>query len=415
MAVNAGLDVARIKKDFPILEQEINGQRIVYLDSAATSQKPRAVLDAMERVLRDVQRERAPQRVPDRRRGDRGLRGGAAEGRSGSSTRRPNARSSSPRTPPRDQPRRVLVGPRQPPRRRRRRAHPDGAPRQHRAVAHPRGRARHRAALGAADPRRPARPHRPRRAARRRQGASGSRRCRTCSARSTRSVSSPTRRTPHGALAHRRRVPVRAARAHRRAGARRRLLRVLGPQDVRPDRHRRAVGPRGAARRDAAVPRRRRHDPRRAPRRLHAERAPVEVRGGHAAHRRSDRARRRGRLPDRARHDERAPARDVGHRLRDRTLTERFGDDITIFGPAQHRGARRRAVVRVPRPAPPRHLPDARQTNVCVRAGHHCAKPLMRGLGVAATARASFYIYNDEADVDALADGLDAATDFFTA
>ena len=50
---------------------------------------------------------------------------------------------------------------------------------------------------------------------------------------------------------------------------------------------------------------------------------------------------------------------------------------------------------------------------VCVRAGHHCAKPLMRELGVAATARASLYVYNDEADVDALADAIDAAADFF--
>ena len=48
---------------------------------------------------------------------------------------------------------------------------------------------------------------------------------------------------------------------------------------------------------------------------------------------------------------------------------------------------------------------------VCVRAGHHCAKPLMRVLGVGATARASLYVYNDEADVDALADALDAAAD----
>ena len=41
-----------------------------------------------------------------------------------------------------------------------------------------------------------------------------------------------------------------------------------------------------------------------------------------------------------------------------------------------------------------------------MRAGHHCAKPLMRVLGVGATARASFYVYNDEADVDALVDAL---------
>ena len=46
------------------------------------------------------------------------------------------------------------------------------------------------------------------------------------------------------------------------------------------------------------------------------------------------------------------------------------------------------------------------QGGVCVRAGHHCAKPLMRRLGVGATARASLYLYNDEADVDALVDAL---------
>ena len=49
----------------------------------------------------------------------------------------------------------------------------------------------------------------------------------------------------------------------------------------------------------------------------------------------------------------------------------------------------------------------------CVRAGHHCAKPLMRHLGVNATARASLYVYNDTDDVAALADGLDNAADFF--
>jgi cysteine desulfurase / selenocysteine lyase len=48
-----------------------------------------------------------------------------------------------------------------------------------------------------------------------------------------------------------------------------------------------------------------------------------------------------------------------------------------------------------------------------VRAGHHCAKPLMRRMGVGATARASLYLYNDESDVDALGDALESASDFF--
>jgi cysteine desulfurase/selenocysteine lyase len=50
---------------------------------------------------------------------------------------------------------------------------------------------------------------------------------------------------------------------------------------------------------------------------------------------------------------------------------------------------------------------------VCIRAGHHCAQPLMRRLGVTATARASFYVYNDEEDVDALLAGILKARDIF--
>jgi cysteine desulfurase/selenocysteine lyase len=44
--------------------------------------------------------------------------------------------------------------------------------------------------------------------------------------------------------------------------------------------------------------------------------------------------------------------------------------------------------------------------HVCVRAGHHCAQPLIRRLGVPATARASFFVYNDLTDVDALIAGV---------
>ena len=53
------------------------------------------------------------------------------------------------------------------------------------------------------------------------------------------------------------------------------------------------------------------------------------------------------------------------------------------------------------------------QRDVCIRAGHHCAQPLMRRLGVPATARASFWVYSDAADVDALVDGLHAARRLF--
>jgi cysteine desulfurase/selenocysteine lyase len=53
------------------------------------------------------------------------------------------------------------------------------------------------------------------------------------------------------------------------------------------------------------------------------------------------------------------------------------------------------------------------EQGVAVRAGHHCAKPLMRCLGVNATARASFYVYNEESDIDALVAGMRRAGEIF--
>ncbi|HUI31298.1 MAG TPA: cysteine desulfurase [Candidatus Acidoferrales bacterium] len=50
---------------------------------------------------------------------------------------------------------------------------------------------------------------------------------------------------------------------------------------------------------------------------------------------------------------------------------------------------------------------------IAIRAGHHCAQPLMRTLHVQATARASFYVYNNESDVEALASGLEKAAAIF--
>jgi cysteine desulfurase/selenocysteine lyase len=96
-----------------------------------------------------------------------------------------------------------------------------------------------------------------------------------------------------------------------------------------------------------------------------------------------------------------------------RTLTERFGDAIRIFGPAEP--AERGGVISFAfadvHPHDVSQVLD--QHGVCVRAGHHCAKPLMRRLGVSATARASLYVYNDTADIDALADALAVVEGFF--
>lgn len=50
---------------------------------------------------------------------------------------------------------------------------------------------------------------------------------------------------------------------------------------------------------------------------------------------------------------------------------------------------------------------------IAVRAGHHCAQPLMKWLNVSATARASFYVYNTEEDIDAFVDGLQKTKEFF--
>ena len=95
-----------------------------------------------------------------------------------------------------------------------------------------------------------------------------------------------------------------------------------------------------------------------------------------------------------------------------RALKERHGDGITLHGPSEP--AMRGGVISFDYKGV--HPHDVAQVldqhGVCVRAGHHCAKPLMRRLGAAATTRASLYVYNDEADVDVLVDSL-ADADMF--
>ncbi|MFZ2058188.1 MAG: SufS family cysteine desulfurase [Acidimicrobiales bacterium] len=95
-------------------------------------------------------------------------------------------------------------------------------------------------------------------------------------------------------------------------------------------------------------------------------------------------------------------------------LTDRHGDDLQIFGPTADLTARGGVLSFGFRHL---HAHDLAQVldaeGICIRAGHHCAKPLMRRLGVTATARASFYVYNGEDDIAALSDALDVAAAFF--
>jgi len=95
------------------------------------------------------------------------------------------------------------------------------------------------------------------------------------------------------------------------------------------------------------------------------------------------------------------------------SLQERFGTDIVIHGPhnPELRGATFSFAFRDIHPHDISQVLD--EHNVCIRAGHHCAKPLMKILGVNATARASFYLYNTPQEADALADALDRASDIF--
>ena len=96
-----------------------------------------------------------------------------------------------------------------------------------------------------------------------------------------------------------------------------------------------------------------------------------------------------------------------------RSLNDKYGDEIVIHGPSDP--LQRGGVISLEyRDVHPHDLSQVLdQRGICIRAGHHCAKPLMKELGVVATSRASMYLYNDESDVDALVDSLESAGEMF--
>ncbi|MBU1921154.1 cysteine desulfurase [bacterium] len=79
-------------------------------------------------------------------------------------------------------------------------------------------------------------------------------------------------------------------------------------------------------------------------------------------------------------------------------------EDLTVYGPSEERGALVTFNIEGIHPHDIAAILDG--DGVAIRAGHHCAQPLMRWLGVAATARASFYIYNSESDIDVLVEAI---------
>jgi cysteine desulfurase/selenocysteine lyase len=106
-------------------------------------------------------------------------------------------------------------------------------------------------------------------------------------------------------------------------------------------------------------------------------------------------------------------------RAHERSLTaymlERLADvpGLRVVGPpeAERRGGLASFTIEGIHPHDIAELVD--RGGVCIRAGHHCAQPLMRCLGVGATARASVGVYNERSDIDALIDALQAGREVF--
>ena len=85
-------------------------------------------------------------------------------------------------------------------------------------------------------------------------------------------------------------------------------------------------------------------------------------------------------------------------------------DEVTIYGTAPKRGGVVTFNLHNIHPHDLAQLLD--KEGVAIRAGHHCAQPLMDKLGVTATARASFYLYNDLEDIDRLVAAIIKSMDF---
>lgn len=86
--------------------------------------------------------------------------------------------------------------------------------------------------------------------------------------------------------------------------------------------------------------------------------------------------------------------------------------EVTIYGSCTERGGLVSFNVKNVHPHDLAQILD--QRGIAIRAGHHCAQPIMQKLNVPATARASFYLYNTTKEIDALCDGVVESIDFLS-
>ncbi len=138
--------------------------------------------------------------------------------------------------------------------------------------------------------------------------------------------------------------------------------------------------------------------------------AAAPLRGGHAGHRRGDRARRGARLPDRRSGS--PPWRACEGELL-AYATERLAEipGLRLIGTAREKAAVLSFALEGVHPHDVGTILD--REGIAIRTGHHCAQPVMERFGVPATARASFALYNTREEVDALVAALRQARELF--
>jgi cysteine desulfurase/selenocysteine lyase len=86
-------------------------------------------------------------------------------------------------------------------------------------------------------------------------------------------------------------------------------------------------------------------------------------------------------------------------------------DDLTVYGPLGNRGGMVSFTMEGTHPHDIATIVD--QNGVALRAGHHCAQPLMRALGVGSTARISIYFYNTTDEIDIFFQSLNKVREIF--